>query len=280
MNKNVAKEFFSNTVNHRIERAPELANLPSFNLKIDNKTCNQISGSSFKHNLILSCLPFIFVMFVFGTTFFDNLKDNSDSDISQNFLLIIMIIGFLISIFLILYYYKIGTPKIIFNRENGTVTFPEGFKKRPKTYNFDDTVFYVGYGTAQLGARHLGIRVRGGKKGYIVASMTAENAGAFYTWYMDKNRPLPPGDRFDGYRKEDAKRLRDLGYPEPLYPMSKEVEELTREFYQQALNADISDTPVYNGAPGTEPIKITGLYIYRKPNDPGKGYPKLKPGER
>ena len=39
----------------------------------------------------------------------------------------------------------------------------------------------------------------------------------FVVWYMDKNRPLPPGTAFDPYRKEDYKRRRGEGFPPPIY---------------------------------------------------------------
>ena len=35
---------------------------------------------------------------------------------------------------------------------------------------------------------------------------------------MDKNRPLPPGEAFDPYRKKDFQRRKAEGFPPPLYP--------------------------------------------------------------
>lgn len=35
---------------------------------------------------------------------------------------------------------------------------------------------------------------------------------------MDKNRPLPPGQKFDAFRQEDFDRRREEGFPKPLYP--------------------------------------------------------------
>lgn len=40
---------------------------------------------------------------------------------------------------------------------------------------------------------------------------------SFYVWYMDKNRPLPPGTAFDPYRKKDFDRRRSEGFKSPLY---------------------------------------------------------------
>jgi len=36
-------------------------------------------------------------------------------------------------------------------------------------------------------------------------------------WFMDRNRPLPPGLLFDPYREEDYLRRREEGFPFPLY---------------------------------------------------------------
>ena len=40
---------------------------------------------------------------------------------------------------------------------------------------------------------------------------------SFYVWYMDRNRPLPPGSAFDPYRKKDYERRKAEGFPPPLY---------------------------------------------------------------
>lgn len=40
---------------------------------------------------------------------------------------------------------------------------------------------------------------------------------SFFTWYMDKNRPLPPGTAFDSFRQKDFDRRRNKGFQPPLY---------------------------------------------------------------
>ena len=40
---------------------------------------------------------------------------------------------------------------------------------------------------------------------------------SFMVWYMDKNRPLPPGEIFDPYRQKDYERRKKEGFPKPLY---------------------------------------------------------------
>ncbi len=52
---------------------------------------------------------------------------------------------------------------------------------------------------------------------------------SFYTWYMDKNRPLPPGEAFDAYREQDFERRKAEGFPKPLYPSNVPTPEATPE---------------------------------------------------
>jgi len=40
---------------------------------------------------------------------------------------------------------------------------------------------------------------------------------SFYIWYLDKNRPLPPGDMLDPFREEDFQRRKTAGFPPPLF---------------------------------------------------------------
>ena len=68
---------------------------------------------------------------------------------------------------------------------------------------------------------------------------------SFIVWYMDKNRPLPPGEAFDPYRKKDFQRRKSEGFPPPLYPSyidtpedsesQKELSQLHREEKQKRL---------------------------------------------
>ncbi len=55
---------------------------------------------------------------------------------------------------------------------------------------------------------------------------------SLYVWYMDKNRPLPPGTAFDPYRKKDFERRKKEGFPKPLFESHIATPEATKE--QQA----------------------------------------------
>ena len=52
---------------------------------------------------------------------------------------------------------------------------------------------------------------------------------SFYVWYMDKNRPLPPGTAFDPYREQDYERRKTLGFLRPLYYSNIPTPEATKE---------------------------------------------------
>ncbi len=55
---------------------------------------------------------------------------------------------------------------------------------------------------------------------------------SYYLWYLDKNRPLPPGDLLDAFREEDFNRRKAEGFPPPLICSSIPTPEATPE--QQA----------------------------------------------
>lgn len=55
---------------------------------------------------------------------------------------------------------------------------------------------------------------------------------SFWVWYMDKNRPLPPGTAFDEYQKADFEHRKAEDFPPPLYKGRIPTPEVTPE--QQA----------------------------------------------
>jgi len=52
---------------------------------------------------------------------------------------------------------------------------------------------------------------------------------SLYVWYMDKNRPLPPGDAFDEFREKDFERRKADGFPAPLFKSLVPTPEATAE---------------------------------------------------
>ena len=126
------------------------------------------------------------------------------------------IISFLIGCFCILYYYKHPKKLLILDRLNGLVTYPGFLYSKPYTMSFSDVVAKIvsSGGRASLVFYH-----------YNGITGTSISAGdyipirnwSFIVWYMDKNRPLPPGEAFDPYRKKDFQRRKAEGFLPPLY---------------------------------------------------------------
>lgn len=65
----------------------------------------------------------------------------------------------------------------------------------------------------------------------------AARTWSFYIWYLDKNRPLPPGELLDPYREEDFQRRKAEGFPPPLFcsciptPEANSEQQAEREKY-------------------------------------------------
>lgn len=75
------------------------------------------------------------------------------------------------------------------------------------------------------------------RKGGVISLSQVDDAWSFTVWYMDKNRPLPPGDAFDPYRNLDYDRRKAEGFPPPLFesliltPEDTEDQQQEREKY-------------------------------------------------
>ena len=155
-----------------------------------------------------------------------------------------LILYFLTGILLIVYQYTHPPKKIILDRLNGIITFPGVFYGKPITMPFDKVsaaLKFNGIGAGvSLGFSHHKILATD-----IDLDYTPIKSWSFIVWYMDKNRPLPPGEAFDPYRKKDFQRRKAEGFPPPLYPSyidtpedsesQKELSQLHREEKQKRL---------------------------------------------
>ena len=130
MSNNRVKEFFSNTINHRIIIAPIIVNLPLFDEDINHTRYSQLAGIPLKNNIIFSSRPFIFSLFSMIYMYSSHNPSHGAFNITSAILFII--ICFVISALLIFYCYKIGSPQIIFNRENGLLLFLRASRKHLK----------------------------------------------------------------------------------------------------------------------------------------------------
>ncbi len=146
-----------------------------------------------------------------------------------------------LSYFAIVYYsreiYLDRQIYITLNREKGLITFPVGIRKE-KVYAspFNKVKFFwngTGGATGNLDMKLCGKHPD--KKGGMYLEGLDRNyrkLWSSYVWYMDKNRPLPPGSAFDPYRQADFERRKAEGFPKPLYRSHIPTPEATPE--QQA----------------------------------------------
>ena len=141
--------------------------------------------------------------------------------------------GFL---FFVVLYFTQPKKESIFNREDGLITIP-GFLWSPNvTMRVEDIQF--------IRTSHRGSAIMlGMKRPYKIPlpySVVYGSQGiydemlSFYLWYLDRNRPLPPGSAFDPYREEDYARRKAEGFPKPIFmgidtPEATEAQQKERE---------------------------------------------------
>ncbi len=126
---------------------------------------------------------------------------------------------------------------IVLDREKGLMSFektPDDGRNTPYLFT-DVTPFWYGAGGTTGNLRmDLLVMPKDGQRGGKLEGLddSYRKLWSFYVWYMDKNRPLPPGSAFDPYRQADFERRKAEGFPKPLYLSHISTPEATPE--QQA----------------------------------------------
>ncbi len=146
---------------------------------------------------------------------------------------VMVIICGLITVLFTIYGFTMPKKESILNRKDGLITFT-GFMWQPNiTMAFKKVEFaYSTGGEDAVGAFQLQI-IRPNRwqtfaiAGYI--GLECYSNMSFITWYMDKNRPLPPGEAFDEFRQADYERRKTAGFPKPLYRSNIATPEATKE---------------------------------------------------
>ncbi|WP_053056734.1 hypothetical protein [Tenacibaculum mesophilum] len=147
----------------------------------------------------------------------------------------------LIGLFFFIYGLTANKKKkmLILDRLNGTVTYPDLFYLPPLKGKFKDlkaVISVSGDIDGAPGREYLKfVNTFKPRKLDVLRTITYDNPyeeWSLYVWYMDKNRPLPPGTAFDPYRQQDFERRKALGFPRPLYKSTIPTHEFTKE--QQA----------------------------------------------
>ncbi len=142
--------------------------------------------------------------------------------------------------FFIRAYYMNRDRKMIFDRQRGLVQVPGSYWGRSQLIRFNELHVVIGLATRSQGVSYLSVhknKTFADKylgSGIMIPFLFAKSlqSWSYWVWYMDKNRPLPPGDALDPYREQDYERRKAEGFPEPLHPSYiKTPEYLTDEYF-------------------------------------------------
>lgn len=97
---------------------------------------------------------------------------------------------------------------MIFDRENGTVTLPPRFWGEHEVVPFAELKVKRIRNLGSIVNFHVLAAFRPSDGQAIEFGLVQDNwkDWGFYCWYMDKNRPLPPGEVFEPYRERDEER--------------------------------------------------------------------------
>ncbi|WP_407324070.1 hypothetical protein R5O24_03545 [Tenacibaculum maritimum] len=158
---------------------------------------------------------------------------------------VVVVMGMLMSfglpgVLTIIYGFVAPIKYQIYDRMNGIITVTRVFRSSV-AIPFSSGYGLKGYSNTSPGVISAQLNFVSSKKkprvGGIIAHNLVEENWSFMVWYMDKNRPLPPGSAFDAYREQDYQRRKAAGFPKPLYPSKIATPEATKE--QQAARKRI-----------------------------------------
>ncbi|MFL0070635.1 hypothetical protein [Tenacibaculum maritimum] len=158
---------------------------------------------------------------------------------------VVVVMGMLMSfglpgVLTIIYGFVAPIKYQIYDRMNGIITVTRVFRSSV-AIPFSSGYGLKGYSNTSPGVISAQLNFVSSKKkprvGGIIAHHLVEENWSFMVWYMDKNRPLPPGSAFDAYREQDYQRRKAAGFPKPLYPSKIATPEATKE--QQAARKRI-----------------------------------------
>ncbi|MDU1906734.1 MAG: hypothetical protein E6772_18375, partial [Dysgonomonas sp.] len=136
-------------------------------------------------------------LFTIAIPYFPNYKPEHDA---EDIFLLIMIFFFLA---LLINSLRDCRKVYIFNRKEGTVTYPT-YWFGSETVPFSEAIIIRGKkglrSAIPIGLAFVSKNRR--NQSYIHYDYTYAML-SLYVWYMDRNRPLPPGTAFDRYREAD-----------------------------------------------------------------------------
>ena len=176
----------------------------------------------------LQDIRWVFIFLLGGVFLFSVLIHIFSGGDSTDFFYLIEWIAF---IFFVIYGLTMPKQEAILNRIDGLITF-DGFLWQDNiTMPFSEVEFCYSTGGEDLqGAFQLQIMRPNKWVTFAIPIFSGKDCYegmSFITWYMDKNRPLPPGELFDPYREADFQRRKAEGFPKPLYPSDIPTPEAT-----------------------------------------------------
>ncbi|REH46498.1 hypothetical protein C7448_10758 [Tenacibaculum gallaicum] len=124
---------------------------------------------------------------------------------------------FLFGLCFIIKTFIVKNRKLILSRMDGLFSYPNYMSNKPVVIRFKEAALFFAYkgkmAVPVLVAPYTNVKFGG----FTLSTVDVNSELSFYVWYMDKNRPLPPGDAFDAYRQKDFERRKAEGFPPPLY---------------------------------------------------------------
>ncbi|MBL7558909.1 hypothetical protein JAO71_03750 [Olleya sp. YSTF-M6] len=147
---------------------------------------------------------------------------------SNSYVFFILIFSIII-LFFVIYSFTQPKKEQILNRRDGLITMTGFFWQKNITMRFDDVIFVFSSGGEDVVGGYQ-LMVLRPTIGADIFELTGNcyTTMSFITWYMDKNRPLPPGEAFDRFREQDFERRKAEGFPKPLYPSKIKTPEATK----------------------------------------------------
>jgi len=180
------------------------------------------------------------------------IKDN-DSIPLIVFIIIFILMAFII--FNVVYFFTRPKKELIFDRKNGLITFPDYRWNSNNTMPFKEVIFgqwsnYSTYTSPSMRLSALVIPSPKIKKYAFLFHFTDhfEKGVSLLMWYMDRNRPLPPGTAFDDFREKDFNRRKQEKFPLPLVESNFEIREHT-EIQQNERDKFWLVNQLYKGMP-------------------------------
>ncbi|WP_298320673.1 hypothetical protein [uncultured Aquimarina sp.] len=168
-----------------------------------------------------------------GISLFLVISSLFSDDTFEGFGLYLFIFFCILTIFFIIYYFTKPKKEQILNRKDGLITMTGFYWQKNITMPFKKCLFAYSTGGEDGTSSFMLQVIRPANSrlssfdDFIIGGGDCYENMSFICWYMDKNRPLPPGDAFDEFRQQDFERRKAAGFPKPLYPSAIKTPEAT-----------------------------------------------------